>query len=73
MADEWKARADRPLEGPLLARGFESDRSDHLAMHKGFLLHKLRGVAGARAMSKRPRRSMGDMEHVALAIRPPTL
>lgn len=33
----------------------ESDKTDHLAMHKGSALRKLRGPAGARAMSKRRR------------------
>jgi hypothetical protein len=32
----------------------ESDKMDHLAVHKGSALRKLRGSAGARTMSKRP-------------------
>ena len=31
----------------------ESDKTDHLAMHKGSALRKLRGSAGARTISKR--------------------
>lgn len=31
----------------------ESDKTDHLAMHKGSALRKLRGSAGARATSRR--------------------
>ena len=31
----------------------ESDKTDHLAMHKGSALRKLRRSAGARTMSKR--------------------
>ena len=35
----------------------ESDKTDHLAMHKGSALRKLRGSAGARTMSNtRPSR-----------------
>jgi hypothetical protein len=37
----------------------ESDKTDHLAMHKGSALRKLRGSAGARAMSKRRRSRRG--------------
>jgi Hypervirulence associated proteins TUDOR domain len=34
----------------------ESDKTDHLAMHKGSALRKLRGSAGARTSSKRRHR-----------------
>jgi hypothetical protein len=37
----------------------ESDRTDHLAMHKGSALHKLKRAAGVKAMSKRPPRRRG--------------
>jgi hypothetical protein len=40
----------------------ESDKTDHLAMHKGSALRKLRGPAGARAMpgSRGRRRGKGS-------------
>jgi hypothetical protein len=38
----------------------ESDTTDHLAMHKGSALRKLRRSAGARAMSKRRHRRRGQ-------------
>jgi hypothetical protein len=37
----------------------ESDRTDHLAMHKGSALRKLRGPAGALAPSRRRRSRRG--------------
>jgi Hypervirulence associated proteins TUDOR domain len=37
----------------------ESDKTDHLAMHKGSALRKLRPPAGPRTMSKRRRRRRG--------------
>jgi len=38
----------------------ESDTTDHLAMHKGSALRKLRRSAGARTMSKRRHRRRGQ-------------
>ena len=37
----------------------ESDKTDHLAMHKGSALRKLRGLAGARATPGSPDRRRG--------------
>lgn len=37
----------------------ESDKTDHLAMHKGSALRKLPGLAGAKATSRRRRRRRG--------------
>lgn len=37
----------------------ESDKTDHLAIHKGPALRKLQGPAGARAMSRRRRSGRG--------------
>ena len=37
----------------------ESDKTDHLAMHKGSALRKLRGPAGARATPGSPGRRRG--------------
>ena len=37
----------------------ESDKTDHLAMHKGSALRKLRGPAGARTPSRRRRSRRG--------------
>ena len=37
----------------------ESDKTDHLAMHKGSALRKLRGPAGARATPRSPGRRRG--------------
>lgn len=37
----------------------ESNKTDHLAMHKGSALRKLRGPAGARAMPGSPGRRRG--------------
>ena len=37
----------------------ESDKTDHLAMHKGSALRKLRGPAGARATPGSPDRRRG--------------
>ena len=37
-----------------------SDTTDHLAMHKGSALRKLRSSAGARTMSKRRHRRRGQ-------------
>ena len=37
----------------------ESDTTDHLAMHKGSALRKLRGSAGSGTMSKRRHRQRG--------------
>ena len=38
----------------------ESDKTDHLAMHKGSALRKLRGPAGARATPRRRRSRSGN-------------
>jgi DUF2945 family protein len=37
----------------------ESDKTDHLAVHKGSALRKIRGPAGARARSRRRRSRRG--------------
>jgi hypothetical protein len=44
-------------EGPQYL--IESDKTDHLAMHKGSALRKLRGPAGARATPGGPGRRRG--------------
>jgi hypothetical protein len=62
----------RKISAPIRVKGYtvhasrekpqyliESDKTDHLAIHKGSALRKLRSPAGARAMSRRRRSRRG--------------
>jgi hypothetical protein len=47
----------------------ESDKTDHLAIHKGSALRKLRSPAGARAMSRRRRSRRGKAPDPPMHLR----